>query len=365
MIIHESSQIKLGAALSLGTKALTIFQLLFISFLLSPRDIGIFASALIIVTTAEALLHGSYNQALIRKRYVSHKDLNTYFSIMVGRGTLISLFCIILSLFIDRILPNYSAQQELLVLSVIPIMLGLQNPNLIHLQRQKKIFYFLIPNQTGVTVNLFVSLTLAWQGYGSWSLVYGLVCQNITSLVVSYLVTNSAFGFALGKWQKKYIFSFGNYIIAAHIFKFLSLNAPIIVLIYLGNFEFLGLFFLISKFMDPLVKEIIKFSQHIILPLISQYKRSQKKLHDIYIDVNVIMLTASIAIYLPILCFSAEIEKYILPARWNGSGDIIFILALFGMVQLFGTQPEFIKIIGKTKTIFSYSLIDLQWSYAF
>ena len=167
--------------------------------LLSPSEFGLIGMITVFIAISQTFIDSGFTQALIRKNDCTQKDYSTvfYFNLLVGL-----VFYIILFFSAGTISNFYKEPQLLLLVRVLGINLLINAAGLIQRTILTKKINFKLQTKISIIASILsgiVAITMAYMGFGVWSLVCKTITQNILITLLLWL---------WNKWKPLLIFSF-------------------------------------------------------------------------------------------------------------------------------------------------------------
>lgn len=208
--------------------------------LLSPSDYGITALPAVFIAVSNVLIESGFSQALVRKQDLKDEDIATafYYSMLVGILLYVILFIFspLIADFYDEPVLTKLVRITALLFVITPIT----TPQTVLLQRQLN---FKTPARISVInkiVSGIVGVLTAYWGFGLWA----LVISNITSSVLGCIQTWLAVRWVpKARWSKesfRYLWNYGNKLIATNLLSTLYNNVTPLVLGKVGGTVDLG-----------------------------------------------------------------------------------------------------------------------------
>lgn len=198
--------------------------------LLSPSDYGITALPAVFMAVAYILQNGGLGDALIRKTDLSEKDLSTafYYSISVGIVLYVALF---FSATWIADFYNTPVLVPLIRVTALGFLWGpLGTPQNVILKRKLD---FKTPTKISIItriVSAIVGISMAFMGYGLWSLVISGLLSSFLSLLMNWYVVRWIPKAGWSKDSFKYLWDYGNKMMASGLLETLYQNiAPVFI----------------------------------------------------------------------------------------------------------------------------------------
>ena len=152
-------------------------------FYLSPDDYGLMGMIAIFTALGATLLDSGFSNALIRKKNASQVDLSSVFYFNLAAG----IFLYILLFFTAPLIAAFFSKPQLIAITRVAALPFLINPftliQWVNLTRALNFKAITVVGFISLLCSAVVSLCLAMNGFGVWTLVF----QNITFLIVRTL----------------------------------------------------------------------------------------------------------------------------------------------------------------------------------
>lgn len=182
-----------------GAQAITFILSIILARLLSPSDYGVIAILLVFITIADVFVNAGFGNALIQKKNADDLDFSSVFYC----SFVFSIFVYIIVYFSAPIIAAFynmpilvSTLQVLALRIPIAAINSVQQAYVSRNMQFKKFFYSTL---SGSGVSAIVGITLAYNGFGVWALVWQYLSNALVNTVVLFSVIN---------WRPNLIFSF-------------------------------------------------------------------------------------------------------------------------------------------------------------
>lgn len=326
--------------------------------LLTPEDYGCIGMLSIFMVLAGAFVDGGFASALIQKKRPTQEDYSTIFFFNLGMSLLMYIMLFVCAPAIARFykMPILSS-----VLRVQGLVLIINAFSLIQSNQLRKKFKFKkIAIVTLITsiVSFSVTIILAYNGFGVWSLVaMNLLTAFIPTVV--YWVTNKWFPlWVFSKASFKELFSFGFYMFLTTIITRICNNIQGLLIGRFYTPATMGYYSRAKHTEEAASTSLSNVIDQVAYPLYAEYQNDNPML------INVIKkLTLSIAyITFPMMLLFVLLAKPIFvllySERWLDSVPYFQILCIAGVaICLQGVNYQAIAAIGKSKAMFSWTMV--------
>ncbi len=163
------------------SSAVILILFIILARILEPEDFGLFALASILVEVARVLASGGLGDAVIRSKTTDDQFVSTVFWLNLGLSAVFAgLIVAIAPLYADYL----KTEQTLHVIYALALTLPLNSLGAVHgalLSREFRYSALTLQSMLASVISGTVAVTMAWNGFGIWS----LVGQAFTSAVVS------------------------------------------------------------------------------------------------------------------------------------------------------------------------------------
>ena len=343
---------------SMGNQVIAFLVYVLLARLLSVEEFGLIAFSFLILELGSLFVSFGINQNLIQKGEWDEPFAKTCFWFLLGVSATISL----LIAFVIAPLSNHFYQAGsgtiLLFLALVPILNGLSLVNAAKLEREFKNKRLSTVTLVSVAIGGVVSVALALNDFGVWSVIWGRLLQAALNSVLLILATTFRPAFIFNRSHIRELVHFGLPLMWLALMRFFAQKSMnFVVALVLGNaaFAFIsvaqrGQTMLSSLTISPLNKMIVpSFSRIADAKVAESYYR---------------VLRTSSFIVLPIfLGFAAIAELFILVTfgeKWLVSADLISILSFVIIASILGWfLPAIMISRAQTHAAFQLGLITL------
>lgn len=224
------SGVKWNAIGRFSTQGISFIIGVFLARLLSPSDYGVIGMIGLFMAIAQTFTDSGFGSALIRKKDCTDTDYSTafYFNIIVGIICYMILFLsapLIADFFNTPILKDIVRVLGInLCLSSLTIVQSARLTAIVDFKSQAKV------NLAGTIISGCVGLTMAYNGYGVWSLVYQSIVSSLVRTILLWFATKWVPQWTFSKQSFKYLFGFGSKILSASILHTIYSNLSTILI---------------------------------------------------------------------------------------------------------------------------------------
>ena len=246
--------------------------------LLSPRDYGTIAMPLVFLAIAQCIIDSGFSTALIRKPDLTEDDLSTAFYFNIGVGVV----CYLLLFFSSPLIADFYNTPILADLLKVTALATLFNP-LCAVQQAiltRKIDFKTqaVVSLSGALVSGIVGLTMAYNGFGVWS----LVCQQVGGYAIRTFLL-----WTLEKWKPKkrwswesfhYLWGFGSKMLGSGLLDTIYNNIYPIVIGKFFSANDLGNYTRAQQFSTLSSSNVTGVLQRVTFPVLSSIQNEDERL---------------------------------------------------------------------------------------
>lgn len=328
-----------------------------LSWLLSPADFGILATAMIMITFLDSFVENGFSSALIQKQNVTEKHFSSVFAVNLVVGTCLTT----IGIFSAGLVAEFFAMPQLkLIIQVLSVSFVINAISLTQTALAQKKLQFrslAIRDTISTLVGGSIGIALALLHFGIWSLVIQTIITYALSAIVLWVMTQWRPQWRLMSMSAiKELWPYSSRLFVFNFVKFFAQNTEKFVITLIIGSIALGVYTFAYKFT---VLPITMFAGAIGIYLFPQFSRLQK---DPTVAIRSYLTTTRVvqAIVTPIILATMVSAPIIIPLVWQNKWlDAIIILQ--ALAALAYTQ-NLISPIGQLLKAFNKPGWLLAWS---
>ena len=329
-----------------GTSLLVFFVL---ARKLDPIDFGLVAIASIFIDLMTPLVDQGFGVAIVQKKEINHRHLNTAFWISITIG-LVAMTCALtfatqLGPIIETIknwigtkndTKDIDQAQLASVLQYLSIGLAFAplaaTPSAI-LQRNMDFKKVALITVACSWIGSIVGLTLALTGFGVWALVW----MRLTPAPIRVFWT-----FLAAKWLPKgevafkeffELAEFGSFITLTRLLEFLNTRSDVMVIGSVLGGTALGFYTTGQRMLTQIRMLLVNSVTTVALPVFSKLQDDKPKLKDAYFKAIRTSAGIIVPVYLVILILAKDVLLVTLGSKWLPSLGVMKVFCLVGIIH--------------------------------
>jgi lipopolysaccharide exporter len=320
----------------IGTsQTINLARTLVLARLLVPEDFGLMSIAIVSLTTILNLTDFGMVPALVQYKAIRAEHYDAAWTIGVLRATLISVAIFFSAPVIAEIFKEPLATPIIRALAFRPFIEALASIKIAELTRNLNFRTLSFINIPPIIFEMIISISLA-RFFGVWALVFGALAGVFTLVVFSYLLSPYRPRFNLNPQIARPLIQFGRWVFLSKTIAMAGATTLQVIISRQLGAGSLGLYYLAVRLAflpNGISSQVIG---EIAFPLYSQFQTDRQKLtkafHKIFTGMAILLLP----FFALLIALAPTLTKEVLGSRWIGTDPIIRILALAGLVGLFG-----------------------------
>lgn len=348
--------------------------------LLSPEEYGLIGILTIFIAVFNAIVDGGFTKAIIRKQDATDTDYSTIFYtnffISVVLGALMFFCAKPIAVFFERneLVGLTKVMASVVVINALSIVPRARTTKALDFKTQAKIT-FISSLGSGV-----IGITMAYMGYGVWS----LVGQQISNQLLSTL-----FFWLYNKWVPKCLFSwssfkemwaFGSKLLASGLIDTTWQEIFQVVIGKCYSPATLGLFTRARQFADLCSTNLTSVVQRVSYPVLSSIQDDKDRLKSAYKRVIKTTMFPTFVLMLGMMACANSMIYVLIGEQWIECVPMLQIICTYGMLyplhalnlnmlQVQGRSDLFLKLEIIKKVIAAGPLllgifVDIYWMMA-
>jgi PST family polysaccharide transporter len=340
-------------------KLLVFISTIILARLLSKSDFGVVGYATIVTSFLDAL-----NGLGIGPAFIYHKDEPETADTAFWLGLAVSLGLFGITWLAAPLIGDYFNDDRAIpvvrmMVLVYPIA-ALGNVNAISLAKKLDFKKKFIPEVSYAFSKGFVSVLMAFLGFGYWSQVWGQVVSNAISVMVSKVVYPWKPAFRFSKTIAKSMLKYGLNIVVLDTLANLLNNADYLFIgRYLGA-EALGVYTLGFRIPDMVLTQFARIVSQVIFPVYVKMKDNAETLNRNFARSLQYVSLITIPMGLGIALTAEPFVMAFFTDKWVEAVPVIRAIAVYAMLlSLFRNAGSFYKAQGKPEILTYLTIVRL------
>lgn len=345
-----------------GTMGIQFMVNLLLARLLVPSDFGIVGMLSIFIAVSQTLIDCGFSSALIQKKTPTQTDYSTIFYWNIAFSLFLYSVLFILSPAVSRFYSMPQLTDVLRTTALTLITSGIIAIQRTRLQKSLAFRSIAIVNLSAYLIGSAIALSMAYYGYGVWSLVIMQLVISGVSAVAFLAVSKWYPSICFSKRSFRELFGFSGYILSANLLQTICQNLQGIIIGKRFSATQMGYFSQAYKLDQVTSYSIPQVIVQVMYPVYSSVQDDMTRLTEI-IKMNLRVITLIVLPFLSVLILSAG---YLIPFlygdEWIPAIPYFRILCVGGVfVSLQNINFYAVAALGKSRALFKWSFY--KWGF--
>ena len=331
--------------------------LIILSRLLSPSDYGVYGIMVLFISITETLIDSGFGGAIVQKKDLQQVDINTLFFFNLAISIFAYIVLFVVAPFIENI---YKIENLSLYFRTIGITLVLYALSLIQISLLNRKLLFrksAVINVTSYSLASAIAITMAYFGWGIWSLIWQLILSSCFLAVFYWCTNRIRITFDVSVKSFTYMWKFGINTVWANITQTVVNNLMTSIIPKISTAAQAGYYFQANRVNSAPNAILIQCIDKGIFPILSK-EANEANIIEKARSMNRFFLSIITPLF-PLFSITAyPIVMILLGEKWENSVVYLSILAWSGIALCIqAVYRNIIKSTGKTKYIFYVEII--------
>ncbi|WP_263831549.1 MOP flippase family protein [Salinibacter sp.] len=318
---------------SWGSKAVSLVTFAVLARLLSPEAFGIIALGKAFVAFAKVLIEKGFTDAIVQRENLDDLHVQSAFWANLGVGIILMLITWVMSPWIAQFFDEPDLEPVLHWLSLIFGVRALNGIQEALFRRDVEFKVLSIAGFLGVCVGGGFGITMAYQGYGVWSLVAHQIASQATNVTILWVVSNWRPSFMFSLSHVRDLLSFGVGTIGSGVLSFVNRRMDdLLIGAFLGSTA-LGYYNIAYRILLAFTQLISRVGAKVMFPVFSQLQTESEKLRETYYTAVNYLSIISVPVFIGLAVLAPYVIPVVFGAKWSASVPVMQILSFAGLLQ--------------------------------
>lgn len=334
--------------------------------ILSPEHYGVLSIMIIFTTLANVFVQNGFNTSLIQNKDVTEEDYSSVLWLSLGvAGVLYAIIFFVspaISAFYD--MPDIITPLRVLATMLFPgALASVQNAKASREMKFEKVFY---SNIAGVIVSGVISIIIALNGGGIWSLVAQTLLNIFIVAIVMSFISRLRIRLVCNIKRLKILFAFGWKLLVSSLLDTLYQDANSLVIGKKYTVDTLGFYNRGQQFPQFLISAINGSVQSVLLPAMSKEQDDKVKVKTMTRS----SVTLSSYLVFPIMAGLAAVApaliELLLTEKWLSCVPYLQICCItFAFYPIHSANLQAINAIGRSDIFLKLELVKKAVAFLF
>lgn len=295
--------------------------------LLSPQDFGLVALAMIIIGFAETFSSLGVGPAIIQLKELTEDYIRTGYSISVLLGLLTTATIWSAAPVFEKLLGSAEVLPIIRFTSLTFLFAGFGViPRALLVRKLDFKKTFIADVMTAILAYGLVSIFLALNGFGVWSLVFGALTQTLTNSLILFIMAPHSLMPRLRVKECKRLVFFGGFVSINAVLNYCAARVDYFVIGRILSTNALGLYGIIMRFMSMPLRYFSGVLAEVLFPAFSEIQDERERLSRGYFLSVKITALVCFPFLIGVAIVAPEMIRGILGPKWVEATPALQIL---------------------------------------
>jgi len=316
--------------------------------LLDPADFGMVAMATIFIQFIQLFVNQGMVMALVQRQDLQPAHLDSAFWTTFIAGLVFTVCCVLFSDEFAQTVKMPDIAPVISALSLILVIKSLASVQQAILERELQYKSIAIATFSGVLAGGLVGVSMAFWGFGVWSLVGQQVVMAAVQVVIIWRI---------GKWRPslrfsfshfKDLFSYGVNVIGINFTEFINRQADNFLVGYFLGPVALGYYTLAYKLFQTVTSLLTGVTSKVAFSSFSALQKQLDRMREAFYLVTEMTSVFSFPIFIGLAVLAPQVIPLLFGADWEKAVPVIQVLALVGILEsVYYFNANVIMAMGK------------------
>lgn len=316
-----------------GGRGFSLIVFIALARLLEPKAFGLVALASVFVVFSQTFLDQGFSRAIVQRAELEREHLDTAFWIGMLSGGLLTVGCIAASKLVADLFHEPKLAPIVAWLSLSFLLSALSNTQVAILRRKLAFKSLAARSLVATVVGGIAGLTMAFLGFGVWSLVAQNLVNGLVGAVVLWQVSDWRPGLNFSKRHFKELFAFGINMVGARIANIFSRRSDDLLIGYFLGPIALGYYVIAYRLVRMTTKLLTGVAQSAVFPIFSRLQNEPERMRRAFYTATQLTSVVSFPALLGVAVLVPELVPALYGPKWGPSVPVMQILAFIGIIQ--------------------------------
>mgnify|MGYP001791383083 CR=1 FL=1 len=331
-----------------GRQAISFGVFFLLARLLGPETFGLVALASVFLAFIQVFLDQGLSQAIVQRHELEEEHLDTAFWTNIG----ISLLLTTVSIACAGLVADFYKEPQLTAiircLSLTFVFGSVSGVQGAMLSRQLAFKALAIRSLIAMLIGGIVGVTMAFMGFGVWSLVGQQLANSLAQALVLWWVSDWRPGFKVSKKHFKELFSFGINVLGIRILDFFNRRSDDFLIGYFLGPVALGYYSIAYRLLLTMTQLLTSITTKVAMPTFSRLQQDLPRLRRGFYTAIQFTSLVSFPAFLGMSVLAPELVRALFGEKWLPSIPVMQILAFIGILHsVYYFNATIIMAMGK------------------
>jgi PST family polysaccharide transporter len=342
---------------SWGRQAVSFIVFSLLARLLGPEAFGLVALAWVFLGLIQIFIDQGFADVIIQREQLDPEHLDTAFWTNLGIGVLLTVSSIVAARFVADLFNQPQLTPIIRWLSIIFLLSALSGVQEAIFKRNLAFKTLAIRELVAVIFGSVVGVTMAFTGFGVWSLVGQQLVSAFVQVLVLWGSSNWRPKLKFSPKHFKELFFFGINVVGIRILNFLNLRADNFLIGYFLGSVALGYYNIAYRMFELIIYSLVGVINGITMPVFSRLQQEPEQLRKVFYKLIRFSNLISFPIFLGLSALAPELVVTLFGEKWIPSILVLQILCLVGILVSFYFNDSILISVDKPSWSLALNLL--------
>jgi PST family polysaccharide transporter len=316
-----------------GHQAISFIVFFYLARLLEPEAFGLVALASVFLAFVQIFLNQGFAEAIIQREELEPEHLDTAFWVSL----IISIFLTLISISVANLVAQGFNQPELTpiirCLSLGFLLSAFNSVQQALFQRNLAFKALAARSLVASGAGGMVGVTMAFLGFGVWSLVGQQLTNNIAGILVLWWASDWKPRFKISQKHFHELFHFGINILGFNLLNFFNRRSDDFLIGYFLGATALGYYTIAYRLLLLMTNLLTNTMAQVALPTFSRLQSQPEKMRRAFYTATQLSSLVAFPAFLGMAVLAPELVAVVFGENWLPSVPVMQILAFIGILH--------------------------------
>lgn len=316
-----------------GSQALLLITFLILARLLGPETFGLVSMANVFIHFVQALVSQGFSDALIQRKDLEEEHLDTAFWANLALGVLVFSGFLISANVIAKSFQQVQLAPIIQCLSISVVINSFNATQQAILKRHLNFKSLAVRQLIGQMMGCFVSIVMALQGFGVWSLVSQQLISSLVGTALLWHLSDWRPGLKVSLKHFWELFYFGIHVVGISVMTFFNLRGDDLLIGYFLGPVALGYYTIAYKLLVTLTQLLVDTTRQVVLPTFAKLQDDVGKMRHAFYTATELVSFVAIPAFTGMAVLAPNLVFGLFGEQWAASIPVMRLLAFVGLIN--------------------------------
>ncbi|CAI1831376.1 Lipopolysaccharide biosynthesis protein wzxC [Serratia entomophila] len=356
-LVSNAKWVAFSQLFKIGVQVLNIVVL---ARLIPPSEYGLMSMALVVTNFALLVRDLGTAAAIIQRKELQNETINAIFWLNILMGLAIAGVIVIFSPLISYL---FHEPRLIFVLCLLAVSFPLASSASAHmalLERESKFKKVASIEISSSVVAVIIAITMAYQGFGVYSLVAQILILSLMSSIQLWLASKwrPSFEKIINLKEIKGLIGFSGNLTLFNFINYFSRNADSMMIGHYMSAAVLGFYSLAYRIMLFPLQSLTFVASRALFPILSQHQENNDKVRTTYLNVVYVILLIVFPLMTGLALLREPFIQLVFGSQWAMTATILMWLAPVGIIQaVLSTTGSVFMAKGRTDILMRLGIL--------